>query len=209
MLRLAQGVILVALAILSVMAAIVSIAIVWAVLYQHPLFDGFWYVFGLTIAEPLGLLYLWSKNALGLREQVGKRMTFNTHGEINNYMKQLIRKGSAVDIVSRNLSWVQGDQSVEDVIVEHSKISTLSIFVPGENAIVKKLRERGVPLHVVQALAGGPRARFTLLNKDRPGSGILAVGWGDPPSFTVLEFHESGYPQIIALARDYVNSLSV
>jgi len=206
--RFAQGVIVLAVVILAAMAGLLLLAVYEAIVNQQPLFSGFWAIYPVIIAQLMGILYLWLRNALGLGKSADKKMVYNTQAEINTYMKDLLKRGTTVDIVSRNLSWVQGDQSVEDAIVERSKHATLRIFVPAENAIVRRLVERGANVRVTPSLGDGQRARFTLLNRNTPGSAILAVGSGNTPSFTILEFYEAGHPKIVALARDYVNSLS-
>jgi hypothetical protein len=169
--------------------------------------ENFWYVFGLAIAEPVGLLYAWIKDVSGLRSGNAKKMRFDTQAKINSYMKNLVKTGTSVDIVSGRLSWVSSDDSVRNTIIEHSRRAAVNIFLPSENQIAKELRENGVNVNIVTMLSTPPKARFTLLNKDRPGSGLLAVGYGIIPRFEIVEFSESHYPQIIALARDYIQVL--
>jgi len=187
---------------------IVGAGFVWAIFFGHSLFDGFWTLFALVVAEPVGILFLWARNVLGLRTPQGRKMTFTSQGDINDYMKRLIESGSAVDIVSGRLSWVRGDQEVENAIVTHSSNAAVTIFLPANNDISKRLTDRGVRITITPLLTGGPKARFTLVNKDRPGSGLLAVGFGNLPSFEISEFPEPQYPQIVALARDYIAALS-
>src|SRR5712692_4021733 len=135
--------IMVLIGIFVLLAGVVVGGLLWAIFLGHPLFDGFWPLFGLVVAEPLGILFLWARNVLGIRSPEGKIMTFTNQHDINEYMKQLISSGSVVDIVSGRLSWVKDDLGVENAIVTHSTKATLTIFLPASNDIAERLSSKG------------------------------------------------------------------
>lgn len=166
----------------------------------------YYYVFGAAVLEPIALFLLWTKNILGLRTSI-KAKTYATDEEINNYMKNLISSGSTLDLVSGRLHWVSEDESVKERMIERAKTADINIYMPRENQIARELRRNGLYIHIIPSLRGDPHARFTLVDKARPGSAILAVGSGRIPTFTISEFYEDSYPQVVALARDYINRL--
>lgn len=162
--------------------------------------------FAVVILEPIGLFLLWTKNILGLRTSI-KEMTYSTTEEINSYMKKLISSGSTLDIVSSRLHWVSEDESVKQRIIERARSAEINIYLPRMNAIAQELQKNGISIHVVPSLGRAPHARFTLVDMNRPGSTLLAVGSGRIPKFTISEFYEKNHPQVVALARNYIQTL--
>jgi hypothetical protein len=136
-----------------------------------------------------------------------KAITYTNDEEINNYMKKLISSGSTLDIVSGRLHWVSEDETVKQKMIERARSTEINIYLPEENQISRELRINGLHIHIIPSLARNQHARFTLVDKNRPGSAMLAVSCGRIPKFTISEFHEDSYPQVVALARDYVNRL--
>lgn len=167
----------------------------------------FVYAFAVVIAEPIGLLIVWTKNIFGLRTGIIER-TYTNDKEINEYMKKLISSGSTLDIVSNRLHWVSEDKSTRQKLIERVRSADINIYLPMENQIARELRENGLHIHIVPSLRAAPHARFTLVDKDRPGSAMLAVGAGRIPKFTISEFYEDTHPQVVAMARDYIKSLT-
>jgi hypothetical protein len=137
-----------------------------------------------------------------------KAVTYTSDEEINNYMKKLISSGSTLDIVSGRLHWVSEDKTVKKKMIERAKNAEINIYLPGENQIARELGMNGLHIHIIPSLGRYQHARFTLVDKNRPGSAILAVGCGRIPKFIISEFYEDSYPQVVALARDYINRLS-
>jgi len=166
----------------------------------------FQYAFAVVIAEPIGLLILWTKNIFGLRTGIKERK-YSSDEEINNYMKNLISSGSTLDIVSNRLHWVSEDESVKERLIERARSSDINIYLPTENQIARELRENGLHIHIIPSFGKTPHARFTLVDKNHPGSAMLAVGSGRIPNFNISEFYENSHPQVVALARDYINNL--
>jgi hypothetical protein len=166
----------------------------------------FVYAFAVVIVEPIGLLIVWTKNIFGLRTGIIER-TYVNDEDINEYMKKLISSGSTLDIVSNRLHWVSEDESIKQKLIERVRSADINIYLPVENQIARELRENGLRIHIVQSLGTAPHARFTLVDKNRPGSAMLAVGAGRIPKFTISEFYEDTHPQVVAIARDYIKSL--
>jgi len=188
-------------------AIVLLVGLVNVVVYKWRPPEFFNYVFAIVILEPIALFFLWTRNTLGLRTSI-KETTYATEKEINIYMKKLIASGSTLDIVSERLRWVSEDKSVKQKLVERAKSAYINIYLPKENDIARELRENGLHIHIVSSLRA-PHARFTLVDMNRPGSTVLAVGSGRIPKFTISEFFEDKHPQVVALARDYVKSLRV
>jgi len=193
-------------AIFLISATISIIGLVQVVLFDWTPPEFYIYVFGFSVAEPVALFVLWTKNVFGLRTGI-KVKTYTNDQDINNYMKNLISSGSTLDIVSGRLHWVSEDESVKQRIIERAKTAEINVYMPEKNPIARELERNGIHVHIAQSLKGAPHARFTLVDKGRPGATMLAVGSGRIPSFSISEFHEERHPQVVALARDYIERL--
>jgi hypothetical protein len=193
-------------AIFTIAAAILLVGLAGIVVYSWSPPAFFYYAFGVVITDPIAIFYLWIRNVLGLRSGIRTR-TFAADKQINEYMKRLISSGSTLDIVSGRLHWVSEDKSVKHRIIERAGKAEINIYLPEENEIARELRANGLSIHIIPSLGKSQHARFTLVDKNRPGSALLAVGSGRIPNFTISEFHEASYPQVIELARDYLSRL--
>jgi hypothetical protein len=194
-------------AIFAVSAAILLTGLAGIVFYSWTPPTFFYYAFGIVISESITIFFLWIRNILGLRADIIAR-TFTRDEQINNYMKKLISSGSTLDILSGRLHWVSEDRTVKQRIIERARSAEINIYLPEENQISQELRTNGLHIHIVPSLGKSQHARFTLVDKNRPGSALLAVGCGRIPDFTISEFHEAKYPQVVALARDYLFRLA-
>lgn len=144
----------------------------------------------------------------GLREGIKKVMVFDTNKKINDYMLNLISSGSSLDIVSGTLSWISEDDRIRQKMIERAKNAEINIYLPKKNAIATLLENNGVTLHISPSLANKQFARFTLVDKNNPGSSMLAVGCGILPDFTISEFDPKSNPQVVTLAQNYLEILS-
>lgn len=193
--------------IMFVSSAVILLVGLAQIVFYHWTPPEFYYpLFVIVVGEPIGLFILWTKNILGLRTGLIVRK-YATEQEINSYMKKLISSGSTLDIVSGRLHWVSEDESVKQKMIERARSAEINIYMPQENPIAQELRENGLHIHIIPSLRGIPHARFTLVDRSRPGSAMLAVGSGRVPEFAISEFYEGSYPQVVALARDYINRL--
>jgi hypothetical protein len=163
------------------------------------------YAFAVVVLEPIAIFLLWTRDILGLRTGI-KEMKYSSEEKINEYMKKLISSGSTLDIVSGRLHWVSEDESVKQKIIERAKNADINIYLPEMNEIAQELQKNGLSIHIVPSLRA-PHGRFTLVDMNRPGSAVLAVGAGRIPNFRISEFYENNHPQVVALARDYIQTL--
>ena len=177
-----------------------------ATFYGQPLPQSFTYAFGIVILEPIAFLTLWVKDAFGLKSTT-KVIKCSSEKEINCYMKDLISSGSTLDIVSVRLHWVSDDATIKNKLIARSKNATINIFLPAKNQISEELSAKGINIHIIPELLNNEHARFTLVDKYRPGSTVLAVGCGNPKDFVISEFHIKNNAQVVALARDYIGQL--
>ena len=165
------------------------------------------YYLASVIGESIGLLFLYIRNVAGLREGVKKVMIFDTNKKINDYMLNLISSGSSLDIVSGTLSWVSEDDRIRQKMIERAKNAEINIYLPKKNAIATLLENNGVTLHISPSLAKKQFARFTLVDRNNPGSSMLAVGCGILPDFTISEFDSKSNSQVVTLAQNYLEIL--
>jgi hypothetical protein len=193
-------------AIFAFCAAVLLVGLALIVFFNWSPPSFYYYAFSIVVLESVGLLYLWIRNTFGLRTSM-RVVTYNNEEEINDYMKKLISSGSTLDIVSNRLHWVSEDNTVKQKMIERARNAEINIYLPEENQIAKELRANGLHIHIIPSLGGGEHARFTLVDKNRPGSALLAVGSGRIPKFVISEFHENAYPQVVALATEYINRL--
>lgn len=141
---------------------------------------------------------------VNIRERI---LEYSDDVSINQYMKDLICSGSTLDIVSNRLRWVSEDEEVRKTILERAQVSSITIYIPRKNEISKILEDGNVNVNIVKSLGDAPNARFTLVDGNRPGGAMLAIGFGRIPKYKIQEFTEVNYPHVIALARDYVDLL--
>lgn len=172
------------------------------------------WLIGLTIGEVcvgvVSLFYdLFGIRRKGTEELEGlEGQLFKTDEQINQFMKEFIAKGSTADIFSTKLSWVTGDKSVENFLIEHvSKGNEVWVYLPNANATARRLQQAGVKLVTYGALGFVPTTRFTLINRNVAGSRVLAVGSGVKPKFRIREFTDQKHPKVVAMARDLTTVL--
>lgn len=129
--------------------------------------------------------------------------------EINRYMLDLVTRGSTLDIVSNQLHWIKDDYNIKLKLISRSRAGQeINIYIPKSNAISKELKKNGIKIHICHGLKH-PHPRFTIVDKDHLGTSMLAIASGSLPKFRISEFNESFFPQVVALAREYVNMLKV
>lgn len=133
---------------------------------------------------------------------------YTTEKEINKYMFKLISTGSTLDIVSNRLHWVSENSKIRSSLIMRADCGDeINIYLPKKNTTCNELKKHGVKIYVCADLGNSPHARFTLINKNIPGAATLAVGSPKPSGFMISEFSESANAQVVAMARDYVNTL--
>ena len=131
-----------------------------------------------------------------------------TKESVNEYMLELVSSGSTLDIVAEQLSWVSENDNIKSKLISRAKSGVvINIYLPRENDISNELKENNIQIHICPDLTSSPYARFTLVDKNHPSAKRLAVGSGILPNFKISEFNETSNAQVVAMARDYVNSL--
>ena len=131
-----------------------------------------------------------------------------TEDSVFEFMLELVSSGSTLDIVAEQLSWISKNKDIKSKLISRAKSGVeINIYLPRENAISNELKDKNIQIHICPDLAKSPYARFTLVDKNNPGAIKLAVGFGTYPNFKISEFNETSNAQVIAMARDYVNSL--
>lgn len=194
-------------AIFLIFSAILLAGFVQIVFYDWTPPEIYTYYLASVIGESIALLFLYIRNVAGLREGVKKVMVFDTNKKINDYMLNLISSGSSLDIVSGTLSWVSEDDRIRQKMIERAKNAEINIYLPKKNKIATLLENNGVSLHISPSLAIKQFARFTLVDRNNPGSSMLAVGCGILPHFTISEFDPKSNAQVVTLAQNYLEIL--
>ena len=148
---------------------------------------------------------------VGLRNLNGKvrESIHKDDASINGFMRQFIGQGSTVDIVSHRLAWAERDPAMATFLHEQVTGSgvAMSIYVADDTSQpVVDLQHVGV--NVFRHPPGMESyPRFTLLNRDRPGGGRLAIANGAVPDHGISVFEEKHHPQVIALAKALLASI--
>lgn len=166
------------------------------------------YYLASVVGESIIMFFLYIKNVAGLRDGVKKVHKCDTNEKINEYMLDLVSKGTSLDIVSGKLSWVVSTPKIKQKLIERSKKGQVTIYLPKKNSVAKELENYGA--NIVEAPnmnVKKPFARFTLVNKAHPGSTLLAVGSGVLPNFVISEFDTTSNSQVVTLAQNYLEIL--
>jgi hypothetical protein len=130
-----------------------------------------------------------------------------SEAEIKRFMHRFISQGTEIHISSYRLSWVRGDQSMQDFLTsEAAKGKQVTILAAGPDAFTTQLGGTGIRvLNYPAGLADPPR--FTFLNLGRRGSERIAVAREGLPSHWIDVYDAKHHPQVIALARAYVQDM--
>lgn len=159
----------------------------------------------LTIAEIAPVLIGIARGDIRLNaEESGKIFNCKTQSQINNYLKNFIARGSRVDIFSGRLSWVAEGNDMRTFLIKKARSCEINIFLPQMNDIAHDLQNNGINVHEYRDIEYAPRARFTLLNRERPGGEVIAISSGALPDHRIVEYEASNSPMLIAAASDLV-----
>jgi hypothetical protein len=127
--------------------------------------------------------------------------------DINRFMQDFISQGSSAHIASFQLSWVRGNQDMQDFLagaVQGGK--ELVVFAKGSDEFTDQLGEAGIKMIPYRSLTCEV-PHFTFLNLRRSGSMRLAVVREPLPSHCIDIYDDRHHPQILALARAYIERL--
>jgi hypothetical protein len=122
---------------------------------------------------------------------------------INDKMFSIIDEPGNTCIVSRNLSWTDG-QRIMDSLSQKAKSGDLTVLVSEENETTAKLKDRGAKILVY----GGaiPKCRFTIKGYKGANS-RLYIAKADSPDRHVIFRHSEKDDVTLRLAEDLVHIL--
>jgi hypothetical protein len=188
----------------SVIFTLVGIGILWFKPEVKDLPYLKW-LFILTFAELSPVVIGIAKGDIRLRaEESGKIFNCKTQRQINDYLRNFIARGSRVDIFSGRLSWVAEDDEMKSFLIEKARSCEVNIFLPQMNDVARELQNNSINVHEYRDIEYAPRARFTLLNRERPGGEVIAISSGALPNHRIVEYEASNSPMLIAAASDLV-----
>jgi len=131
----------------------------------------------------------------------------NSPDEINGFMRNFISQGSSAHIASFQLSWVRGDQYTRDFLADAvQQGKELVVFAKGPDEFTEQLGKAGIRVIPYPSLTCEV-PHFTFLNLRRAGSMRLAVVREPLPSHCIDIYNDRHHPQILALARAYIERL--
>lgn len=162
-----------------------------------------WQLISSAVLEAIAVVFLYLRT--GLRYLPKVRVT-KTKEATFRFMRDYIRDGSSVTIVSNRLSLLsESGDFLNDLIREAKNGKRVEIITSREldSALQKRLGDVGVNLYVTEE-SDPPQARFTLINGDRSGAERLAIARGTHPEHEITIFDSISGPQMIAMAKDIV-----
>lgn len=122
---------------------------------------------------------------------------------INDKMFSIIDEPGNTCIVSRNLSWTDG-QRIMDSLSQKAKSGDLTVLVNEENETTATLRERGAKILVYGGVI--PKCRFTIKGYKGANS-RLYIAKADSPDRHVIFRHSEKDDVTLRLAEDLVQIL--
>jgi len=126
--------------------------------------------------------------------------------EIKDAMKDIIKTQGKVCIMSRDLSWVDGE--IEACLI--SKRDSVLIFAQAENELTQRLRNSGIAVRYYGKYNFEPKTRFTVIRYNRANPQVAIANTQDTVrkkgkfKHTIYETGDSGQPQ-----DKWINSLAV
>jgi hypothetical protein len=136
-----------------------------------------------------------------IAEALAERPTLHArqseHSRINEYMFNLLRNGGRVAIVSNDLTWVKGSDSIKNLLVEKAQESEVTIIVPRANDVAAFLEENGVRVITYPGLSITPKTRFTIALQGRADE-FVAIGRQKNGFHTIREYQRDELPCLLA-----------
>jgi hypothetical protein len=140
---------------------------------------------------------------MDIRDFMSRRpKSFRTKKQIRDYMYHWIDNGGKVCIFSNDLSWVDGDSEMIDMLRRKAEKSELSICIPETIPIAETLKTSGATILTYSPLKVVPQSRFTIINCGRMDSQV-AVGRRMDGVHVIEEFGAGDHP-VFAVASDLV-----
>ena len=132
------------------------------------------------------------------------RFSKNDTEKINKYMRDLIiRHNTNTFLLTRDLSWVEHDEDVENCLMQKSKNHNLTICTSHENNLMQRLRSQGAEIKLLPE--NDFKSRFTIINYRTESERIFVRQLKDDYVY-IHEYSEGSHP-FYTLARDMIKNL--
>jgi hypothetical protein len=190
----------------TALITLIAIGKLWFVDNQPDKLQGYpflWALISSVVLEAAAIVLLFLRTGL---KYLPKVEATKTKEATFRFMREYIRHGSSVTIVSNRLSLLtESEDFLNDLIREATNGKRVELITCREldPALQKQLRAVGVTLYAT-AESDPPEARFTLINADRTGAERLAIARGTDPEHEITVFDSISGPQMIAMAKDIV-----
>ena len=161
------------------------------------------WLLSIIIAEVVGVVIVIAKRGLKYLPEI---KIHKKEIETLLFMKEFIRSGSSVTIVSNRIAWLRKSDSIRDAIAGMAPNGNmLEIITPSVVAedIRVSLEGAGVKFYVTKENMP-PEAKFTLVDGHRSGAERLAIARCGHPDHEITIFDNNSGPQIIAMAKDII-----
>lgn len=167
----------------------------------HPSGEAFSAIEGILIG--FGVVLTAVAVFMDIRDFVSHRpKAFKTKKQIRDYMYHWIDGGGKVCIFSNDLSWVDDDSEMIDMLRRKAEKNELSICIPEMIPIAETLKANGATILTYAPLKVVPQSRFTIINCGRLDSQV-AVGRRMDGVHVIEEFGAGDHP-VFAVASDLV-----
>ena len=130
---------------------------------------------------------------------------YKSKDKINKYMYNMLKKGGACEICSRDASWIK-DERIYPLLVEKSKNRELKLYVHTKTVEVNSLEGNGAEVVEYGKFGFEPFTRFTIVNSGNYASSYVAIGKQKPNEPHMIEELDSSHPTY-SMAKDLIQSI--
>lgn len=141
-----------------------------------------------------------------IKSKSGLQVYKNKQDKINKYMYNWIKQGENVAIFTRDLSWVQKNNRIKDLLVDKAKKNELNIYLPKKIELVYELEKNGAKIIEYGKYNYKPKSRFTIIHFNKHGSQV-AIGGKIGKKHFIKEFGMDELPY--HLANDLINLIEI
>jgi hypothetical protein len=121
--------------------------------------------------------------------------------DISEYMYRWLNSGGLAAVFSRDLTWVESNAKIEELLLQKSKRNELILYVHKETEIVKKLKENGAVCYTYPS-GYTPNIRFTVIDYGKAGSRV-AIGVQENGIHIIREYQMLDFP-VANLVKDLI-----
>ncbi|WP_020602575.1 hypothetical protein [Spirosoma spitsbergense] len=140
-----------------------------------------------------------------IHEIISAPKKYKTELEINNYMKNWIKKPGRTVIFTRDMSWVN-NREIENDLMNKSRNRELIICLPKHTLFTSVLVQEGAEIYTYEHLNFTPKSRFTFINYGSNSSKVAIGRKDDDHNHIITEFTTKDTIEYF-LAEDLVNVL--